>query len=277
MVTTPLLALHDLGVTVRVAAGQRGTILRGASLEVAEGEVVAIIGPSGGGKSTLLKAILGLVPFTQGAIAFRGDPIKRPLDANHRRLRAAAEAVFQNPLAALNPNRSLRATIAEPLRARRTAPTDCNALVENTAKRMGLTPDMLDRRPSAVSLGQAQRACIARALAPEPTLLVLDEPLSALDALVAADVAGLLKEVIAERQPTVLFVSHDMRLVRRLATRVVVVEAGEIVEDALADHLLEAPKSAAARALVGSDRRRQTAFTAAREVARARAITESTL
>ena len=270
MVTAPLLALDGLGVVVRTVTGRRTAILRGASLDVAEGEVVAIVGPSGGGKSTLLKAILGLVPFTEGALSFRGDAIKRPLDATHRRLRAAAEAVFQNPLSALNPYGSLRATIAEPLRARRVAPTDRDALVERTAKRMGLTLDLLDRRPSAVSLGQAQRACIARALAPKPALLVLDEPLSALDALVAAEVAGLLTEVITETRPTVLFVSHNMRLVSRLATRVIVVEAGKIVEDASADRLLDAPESAAARALVESDRRRQAAFAAARQVAEAR-------
>lgn len=270
MVTDPVLALDGLGVVVRTATGRRTAILRGASLDVAEGEVVAIVGPSGGGKSTLLKAILGLVPFTGGAFSFRGNAIKRPLDATHRRLRETAEAVFQNPLSALNPYRSLRATIAEPLRARRVAPTDRDALVERTAKRMGLTPDLLDRRPSAVSLGQAQRACIARALAPKPTLLVLDEPLSALDALVAAEVAGLLTEVITETRPTVLFVSHDMRLVRRLATRVIVVEAGKIVEDASVDRLLGAPESAAARALVESDRRRQAAFVAARQEAGAR-------
>ena len=275
MVTAPVLALDGLGVVVRTATGRRTAILRGASLDVAEGEVVAIIGPSGGGKSALLKAILGLVPFTEGALSFRGNAIKRPLDATHRRLRATAEAVFQNPLAALNPYGSLRTTIAEPLRVQRVAPTDRDALVERTAERMGLTPDLLDRRPSAVSLGQAQRACIARALAPKPELLVLDEPLSALDALVAAEVADLLTGVIAETRPTVLFVSHDMRLVRRLATRVVVVEAGKIVEDASTDHLLDAPGSAAARALVESDRRRQAAFAAARQVAGTRGPTEA--
>lgn len=259
-----MLALKELGVAVRTATGRRTAILRGASLDVSEGEVVAIVGPSGGGKSTLLKAILGLIPFTEGTLAFKGDTVRRPLDAAHRRLRAAAEAVFQNPLAALNPHASLRATMTEPLRSLGVAPADQKALIERTAKRMGLTPDLLDRLPKAVSLGQAQRACIARALAPKPTLLVLDEPLSALDALVADEVAALLTEAIADTRPTVLFVTHDLRLVRRLATRVIVVEAGKIVEDASADRLLDAPESAAARALVDSDRRRRAAFAKAR-------------
>ena len=274
MVATPLLSLDRLGVSVRTPAGGRNAILSDASLDIAAGEVVAIIGPSGGGKSTLLKAILGLVHFTDGALVFEGDVVGRPLNSAHRRLRAAAEAVFQNPLAALNPYASLRATMAEPLRSRGVAPADCNAVVERTAKRMGLTLDLLDRRPAAVSLGQAQRACIARALAPKPTLLFLDEPLSALDALVAAEVAGLLTEVITETRPTVLFVSHDMRLVRRIATRVIVIEAGKIVEDAPADGMLDAPQSAVAQALVESDRRRQAAFAAARGAPGLRASTE---
>ena len=275
MVTAPVLSLNRLGVAVRTANGRRAAILRGASLDVAKGETVAIIGPSGGGKSTLLKAILGLLPYTEGTLVFEGGAIGRPLDATHLRLRAAAEAVFQNPLAALNPYATLRATMAEPLRSKGVAPRDCDALVERTATRMGLTPDLLDRPPAAVSLGQAQRACIARALAPKPRLLFLDEPLSALDALVAAEVASLLTEVIRETQPTVLFVSHDMRLVRRLANRVIVVEAGEIVEEAPVNRLLDEPESATAREIVESDRRRQAAFAAARRAPRARESTKA--
>lgn len=265
MVSVPLFALGNLGVAVRSTTGRRTSILRGASLDVAEGDVVAIIGPSGGGKSTLLKAILGLLPFTEGELTFKGDLIKRPLDSTHRRLRAAAEAVFQNPIAALNPYACLRETIAEPLLSLGVAEADRRELIERTAKRMGLMPDLLDRLPSAVSLGQAQRASIARALVPKPTLLILDEPLSALDALVAAEVASLLTEVIAETRPTVLFVSHDMRLVRRLATRVIVVESGRIVEDSSVGRLLDAPESTAARELVESDRLRRAAFAATRQ------------
>jgi len=249
---------------VRAPSGDRRDILSGASLDVTAGEVVAIIGPSGGGKSTLLKAVLGLIRFTSGTLAFEGEPVRRPLEAGHRRLRASAEAVFQNPMAALNPYASLRAAIQEPLRARGTSPADRDALVTLAAERMGLRPETLDRRPSGVSLGQAQRACIARALAPRPRLLVLDEPLSALDALVAADVADLLAEVIEEARPTVLLVSHDMRLVRRLATRAVVIQSGRVVEDSSTDRLLESPSSEAARELVESDRRRRAAFAAAR-------------
>ncbi|MEL6196782.1 MAG: ATP-binding cassette domain-containing protein [Pseudomonadota bacterium] len=264
--SAPLLALDGLSVAVRAPDGSARRILRDATLEISQGEVVGIVGPSGGGKSTLLKAVLGLTRFTSGEMVFAGRAIHRPLDAAHRRLRAAAEAVFQNPLGALNPHASLRTAIEEPLRARAMARTERASRAEMVAARMGLDAEILDRRPAAVSLGQAQRVCIARALAPRPELLVLDEPLSALDALVAAEVAALLAEVIAETRPTVLFVSHDMRLVRRLATRVVVIEAGRIVEDAPAARLLSAPQSDAARALVDCDARRRAAFAAARAV-----------
>ncbi|MEM1345486.1 MAG: ATP-binding cassette domain-containing protein [Pseudomonadota bacterium] len=263
-----LLSLDRLSVSVRAGDGRgdgrRRTILHEASLDITSGEVVAVIGPSGGGKSTLLKAVLGLNRFTGGSMAFEGAPIRRPLDSAHRRLRASAEAVFQNPLGALNPHASLRAAIEEPLQARATPKAERAKRAQTVAARMGLDAQILERRPGTVSLGQAQRACIARALAPRPSLLVLDEPLSALDALVAAEVAALLSEVIAETRPTVLFVSHDMRLVRRLASRVVVIEAGRIVEDAPAARLLSSPQSQAARLLVESDGRRRAAFAAAR-------------
>ncbi|MEM7530084.1 MAG: ATP-binding cassette domain-containing protein [Pseudomonadota bacterium] len=272
MVSPPLLSLHNLSAAVHAPDGRRRSILCDATVEIMQGEVVAIIGPSGGGKSTLLKAVLGLIRFTGGSMVFEGHPIHRPLDGAHQRLRAAAEAVFQNPLGALNPHARLRSAIEEPLRARGIARIERASRAETVAARMGLDAEILDRRPAAVSLGQAQRVCIARALAPRPDLLVLDEPLSALDALVAAEVVALLTEVIAEACPTVLFVSHDMRLVRRLATRVVVIDEGRIVEDAPAAQLLSAPQSGAARALVECDARRRAAFAAARALPAAETV-----
>lgn len=263
MVGAPLLALDRLSVTVPGSRGRAKTILHDTSLSIHAGEVVAIVGPSGGGKSTLLKAILGLVRFTNGSLSYEGAHASRPLDTVHKRLRAGAEAVFQNPLGALNPHTTLRTAIEEPLRARGIAKAERRTQAEAVATRMGLQTDTLDRRPQAVSLGQAQRACIARAVAAKPKMLVLDEPLSALDALVAADVAALLSEVIAETAPTVLLVSHDMRLVRKLATRVIVIEDGAVVEDAATQDLLSAPQSAVAQDLVASDIRRRAAFSQA--------------
>ncbi|MEO1091341.1 MAG: dipeptide/oligopeptide/nickel ABC transporter ATP-binding protein [Pseudomonadota bacterium] len=264
----PLLVLERLQVDVAAAFGRRTTLIAETSLQVRAGEIVAVVGPSGSGKSTLLKAILGLVPFTNGSMAFRGEPIRHSLDRTHRRLRAAAEAVFQNPLGALNPHRSLRHTIEEPLLARGMGQVHRRQRVDDVARHMGLASDVLERRPAAVSLGQAQRACIARALAPHPSLLFLDEPLSALDAVVALDVAKLLVATIHEARPTVLLISHDLRLVRRLATRVLVVDAGRIVEDAATERFLASPTSTAGRALVASDARRRAVLEAcARSVA----------
>ncbi|MEM8551854.1 MAG: ATP-binding cassette domain-containing protein, partial [Pseudomonadota bacterium] len=238
-------------------------ILTVAELSIARGDVVAVVGPSGGGKSTLLKAILGLVPFTEGKLVFRGAAIVRPLDRMHRKLRREAEAVFQNPVAALNRHRPLRHTIEEPLAASGMAAGPRRRLAEHTAARMGLANDVLDRLPLAVSVGQAQRAAIARALAPRPSLLFLDEPLSALDAVIAHDVAHLLAQTIQTVRPTVLMVSHDLKIVRQEATRVLVVEDGLIVEDAPTEAFLATPQSSAGRALVESDRRRRAVFEAA--------------
>ncbi len=153
MATFPLLALNGLGFTVWTATGRRTEILNGISLGIANGEVVAITGPSRGGKSTLLRAILGLVRFTEGALEFTGNAISRPLDLTHRRLRAVTEAVFHDPVAALSPHARLRSTIAEPLKAQGVTSLHCDALVEKMAMRMGLTPALLDRRPEAVSVG----------------------------------------------------------------------------------------------------------------------------
>ncbi len=259
------LTLDHLSVTVP-GAGHSSRILTDASFSMATGEVVAVVGPSGSGKSTLLKAILGLVPFTAGRMAFRSGVIARPLDPVHRRLRQAAEAVFQNPMAALNPHRTLRHTLEEPLVTRGLPAAERRRRGEQMAARMGLSGEILDRRPAAVSLGQAQRAAIARALAPQPALLFLDEPLSALDAVIALDVAGLLAEIIDAVRPTVVVVSHDLRFVRRIAHRVIVLGAGRIVEDAPVGRFLAAPASEAGQALVASDRRRRAVFEAARDL-----------
>lgn len=274
MVASSLLKVEQLGVTLRDTDGRQIPILQDISLEIAEGEVIAIIGPSGGGKSTLLKAILGIVPFSTGSISYKDDIIRQSLDKAHQRLRAVVEAVFQNPVAALNPYASLRTTMTEPLRRQKLKPADRDELINVIAEQVGLTPSLLDRRPDTVSLGQAQRACIARAIAPKPDFLILDEPLSALDALVAAEVANLLSEVIIKTRPTTLFVSHDMRLVRRLATRVVVIESGKIVEDAPICRLLKTPQSGAAQALVESDRRRRVTFSKAGQSTNTRQTSE---
>ncbi|MEO1724296.1 MAG: ATP-binding cassette domain-containing protein [Pseudomonadota bacterium] len=256
---TPELLLDGLSVTVG-SGRRRRTILSEASLTIARGEVVAVVGPSGGGKSTLLKAILGLLPFSDGSIAFRGERASQPLDRIHRLLRREAEAVFQNPVSALNPHRTLRHTIEEPLAAAGVPPPERRRRAAETAARMGLSGEVIDRRPAAVSVGQAQRAAIARALAARPALLFLDEPLSALDAIVAHEVAELLAETIREVCPTILMVSHDLRIVRRMASRVVVVEAGRIVEDAPVSVFLDKPRSMAGCALLASDQRRRAVF-----------------
>ena len=253
----PLLAVDDLSVAVS-GPGRRPTVLvDGATFAVGSGEVFCIVGPSGSGKSTLMKAILGLCRFTSGVVRFDGQTAARPLDGTHMRLRRAAQAVFQNPVAALNPHDTLLDAIAEPLAPRGVAVAERRQRAIDLAGRMGLSADILARRPHQVSVGQCQRACLARALTTEPRLLFLDEPLSALDAVVQRQVADLLARVHRDTDATLVVISHDLRLVRRLGTRVAVVDRGRIVECEDVDRFFGEPRHPQSQALVESFNRRE--------------------
>ncbi len=237
-------------------------LVDGATFSIRSGDVLCIVGPSGGGKSTLIKAVLGLSRFTSGKLSFDGQTVTRPLDRAHRRLRRAAQAVFQNPVAALNPHMSVLDGIAEPLAARGMPASEWRARCVDLAGRMGLPAEILSRRPSQISVGQCQRACLARALTTEPRLLFLDEPLSALDAIVQKQVADLLERIHRETAATLVLVSHDLRLVRRLGTQVAVVDKGRIVELCDVDRFFTTPHHPEARRLVESFHSREARRTA---------------
>ena len=253
----PLLAVDGLSVVVPGPGRRRTVLVDGATFAVGSGEVFCIVGPSGSGKSTLMKGILGLCRFTSGVLHFDGKTVARPLDRAHLRLRRAAQAVFQNPVAALNPHDTLLDAIAEPLVARGVAAAERDRRAIDLAGRMGLSAEILDRRPHEVSVGQCQRACLARALTTDPRLLFLDEPLSALDAVMQRQVAELLARVHRDTDATLVLISHDLRLVRRLGTRVAVVDRGRIVECADVDRFFGEPRHPQSRALVESFHRRE--------------------
>lgn len=248
----PLLEVDGLCVAAPGSGRRAAMLVQRVTFSVAPGDVFCIVGPSGGGKSSLMKAVLGLYRFRSGVLRFDGQAVGRPLDAAHRRLRHASQAVFQNPVAALNPYTSLLAGIAEPLSARGVAKAERLRRAAELAGRMGLSADVLSRRPGDVSVGQCQRACLARALSTDPQLLFLDEPLSALDAIAQRQVADLLAGVRRETAVTMILISHDLRLVRRLGTQVAVVDGGQIVELASADRFFAKPVHGQARALVES-------------------------
>lgn len=224
---TPL--LETLAATVRYP--RSGTALDGVSLQVAPGETLGVVGESGAGKSTLAAAVLGLVPLAAGSVRFDGGELP-PLGTRARRaLSGQLQAVFQDPYSSLNPARTILQTLAEPLLVQRSAGR--SEVLENAHAmllRVGLEPDAAGRRPAAFSGGQRQRIAIARALMCSPRLVICDEPVSALDASVQAQVLNLLAGLQAERGLSYLFISHDRDVVDHMADRVAVLRSGRVVE-----------------------------------------------
>jgi peptide/nickel transport system ATP-binding protein len=247
---TPLLQIDGL---VREFRGPRGTVraVDGVSFRLAPGEVMALVGESGCGKTTLARAIVQLEPPTAGRILLDGQATTgraARLERAHR-----IQMVFQDPFGSLNPRLTAGTIIAEPLVIhRRGDRRDRAQKVAALAQAVGLDPAQLGRRPRAFSGGQRQRIAIARALALDPALLILDEPLSALDVSVQAQVIQLLLALRERRGLTYLFISHDLAVVEAIATRVAVMYAGRIVEEAARDALFDGPRHPYTRLLLAS-------------------------
>lgn len=234
-----LVELRDVVVDHRREAffGRRATSVRaldGVSLELSRGEVVAVVGPSGSGKSTLVRAALGLERLVSGTVAWSLARGAAPIDLrwiHPRELRAARrrfQPVFQDPKSSLDPRWTSRATLDEALRIGGTDEDEVEREARALLERVGLEPAHLDRFPHELSGGEAQRLCIARALSTSPEVLVLDEPVAALDASVQAQVLDLFAELRRERGLAYLLVAHDMQLVEWIADRVIVLEAGRV-------------------------------------------------
>ncbi|MEP7331926.1 MAG: ATP-binding cassette domain-containing protein [Terracoccus sp.] len=202
--------------------------LRGVSFEVAQGERFGIVGESGCGKSTLLRIISGLDHATSGTVQVEGTDLTGRSDRRLRFLRARLQLVFQDPMSSLDPRMRVRDIIAEPLVAQGLGPS--RERVGELLEAVGLRPDAADRYPHQFSGGQRQRISIARALAPRPQILVADEPVSALDVSVRAQVLNLIADLVDELDLTLVFVSHDLSVVRHVCDRVAVMHEGEIVE-----------------------------------------------
>jgi peptide/nickel transport system ATP-binding protein len=202
--------------------------LRGVSLEVEPGERFGIVGESGCGKSTLLRIIAGLDRPTSGRVVVEGREITGLPERRLGFLRQRLQVVFQDPMGSLDPRMSVRDIIAEPLVAQ--GIKGRRARVEQLLDAVGLPAEAADRYPHQFSGGQRQRISIARALAPSPTILLADEPVSALDVSVRAQVLNLLDDLVAELGLTLVFVSHDLSVVRHVCDRVAVMSAGEIIE-----------------------------------------------
>lgn len=225
----------------------------GVSLSVMPSEVLGIVGESGSGKSTLGRMLLGIDPAQAGRVTFEGKSMPEFGTAEWRALRAKMQLVYQDPLAALDRRLTIAAQIGEPLDIHDLLPKDERpARVETLMAAVGLRQDQADRFPHELSGGQRQRAVIARALATRPKLLVCDEPVSALDVSIQAQVVNMLRDLQEDNGIAMVFISHDLKVVRNIADRVAVMYLGRIVEEASSDVIFAAPKHPYTHALVSS-------------------------
>ncbi|MBB6486302.1 ABC transporter ATP-binding protein [Rhizobium lusitanum] len=236
------------------SATKRLKAVDGISFNVAPGEMLGIVGESGCGKSTTARLLLGHIPASSGEIRFGGERVSARVDANWRRMRRHMQMVYQDPLAALDPRIPVGYQIEEPLIVHRPdlSAADRKTLVADVMRQIGLLAHHGSRYPHEMSGGQRQRVIIARALVLDPELLVFDEPVSALDVSVQAQVLNLLEDIRARIGFTGVFVSHDLKVIRQIAERVAVMYLGRIVEIGNVEDIFANPAHPYTRALVSA-------------------------
>lgn len=248
-----LLQVHDLHVHYPQGRGKMFQALKGVSFSIAPGETLGLVGESGSGKTTIGKVILGQTAATSGQVVFDGQDITRASRAQRRLLGRDIQVVFQDPVGSLNPSRTINDTLAEPLLAAGHRNRGENAdRIADILHRVGMPPDTAQRYPGQFSGGQRQRIAIARAVINRPRLIVCDEPVSALDLSVQAQVLNLLNELQSSLQLSLLFISHDLSVVRHVSRRTLVLYQGQIVEQGEAAQVHEAPQHPYTRALLAA-------------------------
>ena len=223
-------------------------------LNLHPGETLGIVGESGCGKSTLARALIGLVPVTRGSVEINGQDITRFNAAQWRALRRQVQFVFQDPLASLDPRMTVGQAITEPMMSLcpEWGAAERQRRMAELMERVGLSAALQNRYPHEFSGGQCQRVGIARALAVEPSILICDEPVSALDVSVQAQIVNLLRSLQRERGLSMLFIAHDLAVVRHLSDRIMVMYLGRVMEQAQTDALFESPRHPYTRALLAS-------------------------
>jgi peptide/nickel transport system ATP-binding protein len=248
-----LLEIRDIEVAYHRRGRKPVRAVAGASLQLAPGEIVGLVGESGCGKSTLARAAVGLIPPSDGEVLFGGDPIS-PLQHSARPAREVKlQMVFQDPYSSLNPRRRIGAQLADALRINNlVAPELRDQRVIELLTQVGLPESAVHSFPHQFSGGQRQRLAIARSLAAEPSVLILDEPLSALDASAQAQVANLLVKLCRELGIAMLLISHDLAIVRQIADRIAVMYLGLIVEVGVTADIWKQPKHPYTQALIGA-------------------------
>ncbi|SEE99815.1 oligopeptide transport system ATP-binding protein [Streptomyces sp. 3213] len=251
--TAALIQARELRVEYPGRAGGRVRALRDVDLDILQGETLGLVGESGCGKSTLGRALLRVIEPASGRIEFDGTDLTRLRGRQLRRTRAELQMVFQDPFGSLNPRRRIADIVAEPLlRARGATRAEATKTVAELLDLVGLGAEVGGRRPHEFSGGQRQRIGIARALASSPQFVVADEAVSALDVSIQAQVLNLLSDLVRDRGLTMLFISHDLGVVRHIADRIAVMYLGQIIEIATRDAFFAAPAHPYSRALLSS-------------------------
>jgi len=252
-VSSPLLEVRDLRKHFPLRRSVSVRAVDGVAFDIAHGETLGLVGESGCGKSTTGRAVLQLLKPTGGEVRFEGVELTRLPPAALRRLRARMQMVFQNPYASLNPRLSVRATVTEPLIVHGIGvAAERRERVDALLALVGLAPDIGTRYPHQLSGGQRQRVGIARALATQPRLLVADEPISALDVSIQAQIVNLLVELRRQLGLAYLFIAHDLAVVRHISDRVAVMYLGRIVELGGADAVFDRPLHPYTQALLSA-------------------------
>jgi len=259
-VRQPLLEVDDLvvrfpapGLGLFKGAKTYTAAVNGVSLRIMPGETVGIVGESGSGKSTLARAILGLTPLSSGHVSFEGSDLAQQRTRTLAQIRTQAAMVFQDPYNALNPRMTIGDTLAEVLKVQNKVPRErIPARIGELLDMVGLEREFAVRRPRAMSGGQCQRAGIARALAIDPKMIIADECVAALDVTIQAQIIDLFRELKSAMNLTLLFIAHDLAIVRDLCERVVVMHRGIIVEEGLCADVFSQPKHPYTAALIAA-------------------------
>jgi peptide/nickel transport system ATP-binding protein len=249
-----LIRVEDLVVEFPAGRGRQVHAVSGVSFDIIEGETLGLVGESGCGKSTTARAMMQLPRPTSGSVRFEGVELTTLDDSRLRRTRTRMQIIFQDPISSLNPRRKVRDIVAEGLTIwNKGNGPESEARVSAMLEAVGLDPEVVsDRRPYQFSGGQCQRICIARALVLDPKVLICDEPVSALDVSVQAQILNLLEDMKARYGLTMVFIAHDLAVVKNISDRVIVMYLGKICEIAPPDALYAHPAHPYTRILLDS-------------------------